>query len=68
MRREAIKTGAKMIDVGHVTITDAGRWLELLKEIAPKVTRVVLLRDIKVSVEMLSLPQFGPWRGSSASS
>jgi len=25
MRREVIKTGAKTFDVGHVTITDAGR-------------------------------------------
>jgi len=42
-----------------------GKWLELLREIAPKVTRVAVLRDAAIAV---GLGQFGAIQGVAASS
>src|SRR5262249_16257973 len=40
----------------------SGKWLELLKEIAPGVTRVVVLRDPTVASGMVSSAPFRSWR------
>ena len=39
-----------------------GKWLELLKQIAPGVTRVAVLRDPTKAPEPASLPPSRPWR------
>ena len=38
------------------------KWLELLKEIAPGVTRVAVLRDPTITPESVSSAQSNPWR------
>jgi putative ABC transport system substrate-binding protein len=45
----------------------SGKWLELLKQIAPGVTRVGVLRDAASPAGIGSLPPFNPWRRLSAS-
>ena len=40
----------------------SGKWLELLKQIAPGVTRVAVLRDPAKAPEPASLPSSRPWR------
>src|SRR5262245_46878712 len=42
--------------------TLSGKWLELLKEIAPGVTRVAVLQDPTQGEEPARLPSFRPWR------
>jgi putative tryptophan/tyrosine transport system substrate-binding protein len=44
----------------------AAKWLELLKEIAPRVTRVAVLRDLTIGPAYFSAIR--PWRRRSASS
>ena len=39
-----------------------GKWLELLKQIAPSVTRAAVLRDPTLASEPASLPPSRPWR------
>ena len=36
----------------------AGKWLELLKEIAPRISRVAVMRESAVAVDQASLPQY----------
>ena len=43
--------------------TLSGKWLELLKEIAPGVTRVAVLQDPTQGEEPARLPSFRSWRG-----
>jgi len=40
----------------------SGKWLELLKEIAPRVTRAAVLRDPTIPPGSGSSPPFRPWR------
>ena len=40
----------------------AGKWLELLKDIAPRVTRVAVLRDPLCRRAQADLPRSRPWR------
>ena len=40
----------------------SGKWLELLKQIAPGVTRAAVLRDPAIGSESASLPRSRPWR------
>ena len=40
----------------------AGKWLELLKDIAPRVTRVAVLRNPFVPAGSADLPRSRPWR------
>ena len=43
-----------------------GKWLELLKEIAPGVTRAAVLRDATAIPGSANSPSSSPWRGLSA--
>jgi putative ABC transport system substrate-binding protein len=45
--------------------TLSGKWLELLKEIAPGVTRVAVLQDPTQGEEPAHLPSFRPWHDRS---
>ena len=45
----------------------SGKWLELLKQIVPSVTRAAVLRDPGTPPESANLPSFNPWRDRSAS-
>jgi putative tryptophan/tyrosine transport system substrate-binding protein len=40
----------------------SGKWLELLKEIAPRVTRVGVIRDPEIAAEAASWARSSPWR------
>ena len=40
----------------------SGKWLELLKEIAPGVKRAAVLRDPGIASGIGQLPPFRPWR------
>ena len=40
----------------------SGKWLELLKEIAPRVTRAAVLRDPAIAPGAASWAQSSPWR------
>jgi len=40
----------------------SGKWLELLKQIAPGVTQVAVLRDPVISPGSANSPQSSPWR------
>jgi putative ABC transport system substrate-binding protein len=44
----------------------SGKWLELLKQIAPSVTRAAVIRDPATSTGSASLPRSKPWRRRSA--
>ena len=46
----------------------AGKWLELLKEIAPRVTRVAVLRDPAIGAESANWAPYRQWRRRSRSS
>ena len=46
----------------------SGKWLELLKEVAPRVTRAAVLREPGLTAGVASLPRSRPWRLRSASS
>ena len=44
----------------------SGKWLELLKEIAPGVTRAAVLRDAAIAAGPASSASSRPWRHRSA--
>ena len=50
LRRKPGAAGRQRHRVHHVRIRLGGKWLELLKEIAPRVTRAAVLRDPAIAV------------------
>ena len=56
------RPGGNVTGFMHLEYSMSGKWLELLKEIAPGVTRVAVLRDAASAAGTASSPSSSPWR------
>src|SRR5262245_46925029 len=58
------RPGGNATGFSQAEYATTGKWLELLKEVAPRVTRVVVLRDLAIAA---GTGQFGAIQGAAAS-